>query len=138
MLLALMIHLVVMVDDEDGQNSEGCGRQSEKVEATPSLFGPVANPNTKLLIYGLFQRGRVLAQDGEPESPTSPPTRPRTGARHKSMTIETARRASLEFVCVFGQDGSVLGWLESTCCRTFIATSLGHLVDFDNSKADSQ
>ena len=42
---------------------------------------------------------------GEPESPTSPPTRPRSGARHGSMTIETARRASLEFVCVFGQDG---------------------------------
>ena len=41
---------------------------------------------------------------GEPESPTSPPTRPRSGARHGSMTIETARRASLEFVCVFGQD----------------------------------
>ena len=32
--------------------------------ATPSLFGPVpANPNTKLLIYDLFQRGRVLTQD---------------------------------------------------------------------------
>ena len=42
---------------------------------------------------------------GDPESPTSPPTRPRSGARHGSMTIETARRASLEFVCVFGQDG---------------------------------
>ena len=26
-------------------------------------------------------------------------------ARHGAMTIETARRASLEFVCVFGQDG---------------------------------
>ena len=38
---------------------------------------------------------------GEPESPTSPPTRPRSGARHGSMTIETARRAGLEFVCVF-------------------------------------
>ena len=47
---------------------------------------------------------------GEPESPTSPPTCPRTGARHKSMTIETARRASLEFVCVFGQDGSGAGF----------------------------
>ena len=40
------------------------GRQSENSRATPSLFGPVANPNTKLLIYDLFQRGRVLAQDG--------------------------------------------------------------------------
>ncbi len=71
----------------------------------PTALGPVANTDTKLLIYGLFQKGRVLAQDGERESPTSPPTRPRSGARHRSMTIETARRASLEFVCVFGQDG---------------------------------
>ena len=51
------------------------------------------------LLDGVFP-----ARTGEPESPTSPPTRPRTGARHKSMTIETARRAGLEFVCVFGQD----------------------------------
>ena len=28
-------------------------------------LGPVANIDTKLLIYGLFQKGRVLAQDGE-------------------------------------------------------------------------
>ena len=42
---------------------------------------------------------------GEPESPASPPTRPRSGARHGSMTIETARRASLEFVCILGHDG---------------------------------
>ena len=28
-------------------------------------LGPVANTDTKLLIYGLFQKGRVLAQDGE-------------------------------------------------------------------------
>ena len=27
-------------------------------------LGPVANIDTKLLIYGLFQKGRVLAQDG--------------------------------------------------------------------------
>ena len=27
-------------------------------------LGPVANTDTKLLIYGLFQKGRVLAQDG--------------------------------------------------------------------------
>ena len=30
----------------------------------PSALGPVANTDTKLLIYGLFQKGRVLAQDG--------------------------------------------------------------------------
>ena len=28
------------------------------------LVRPVANTDTKLLIYGLFQKGRVLAQDG--------------------------------------------------------------------------
>ena len=28
------------------------------------MDGPVANTDTKLLIYGLFQKGRVLAQDG--------------------------------------------------------------------------
>ena len=27
-------------------------------------LGPVANTDTKLLIYGLSQKGRVLAQDG--------------------------------------------------------------------------
>ncbi len=27
-------------------------------------LGPVANTDTKLLIYGLFQKGRILAQDG--------------------------------------------------------------------------
>ena len=29
----------------------------------PTALGPVANTDTKLLIYGLFQKGRVLAQD---------------------------------------------------------------------------
>ena len=32
----------------------------------PTALGPVANTDTKLLIYGLFQKGRVLAQDGVP------------------------------------------------------------------------
>ena len=27
-------------------------------------LGPIANIDAKLLIYGLFQKGRVLAQDG--------------------------------------------------------------------------
>ena len=31
----------------------------------PTALGPGANTDTKLLIYGLFQKGRVLAQDGE-------------------------------------------------------------------------
>ena len=29
-----------------------------------TALGPVTNTDTKLLIYGLFQKGRVLAQDG--------------------------------------------------------------------------
>ena len=31
----------------------------------PTALGPVANTDTKLLIYGLFQKGRVLAQDAK-------------------------------------------------------------------------
>ena len=31
----------------------------------PTALGPGANTDTKLLIYGLFQKGRVLAQDVE-------------------------------------------------------------------------
>ena len=34
------------------------------LDTTPTALGPVANTDTKLLIYGLFQKGRVLAQDG--------------------------------------------------------------------------
>ena len=30
----------------------------------PTALGPGANTDTKLLIYGLFQKGPVLAQDG--------------------------------------------------------------------------
>ena len=30
----------------------------------PTALGPGANTDTKLLIYGLLQKGRVLAQDG--------------------------------------------------------------------------
>ena len=35
-----------------------------KTIVKPTALGPVANTDTKLLIYGLFQQGRVLAQDG--------------------------------------------------------------------------
>ena len=35
-----------------------------KTIVQPTALGPVANTDTKLLIYGLFQKGRVLAQDG--------------------------------------------------------------------------
>ena len=36
----------------------------------PTALGPGANTDTKLLIYGLFQKGRVLAQDGVSPSTT--------------------------------------------------------------------
>ena len=39
-----------------------------KTIVKPTALGPVANTDTKLLIYGLFQKGRVLAQDGVQES----------------------------------------------------------------------
>ena len=35
-----------------------------KTIVKPTALGPVANTDTKLLIDGLFQKGRVLAQDG--------------------------------------------------------------------------
>ena len=38
-----------------------------KTIVKPTALGPVANTDTKLLIYGLFQKGRVLAQDGSPD-----------------------------------------------------------------------
>ena len=41
----------------------------------PTALGPVANTDTKLLIYGLFRKGRVLAQDGEPLALELAPTR---------------------------------------------------------------
>ena len=34
-----------------------------KTIVKPTALRPVANADTKLLIYGLFQKGRVLAQD---------------------------------------------------------------------------
>ena len=34
------------------------------VVCSRSALGTAANTDTKLLIYGLFQKGRVLAQDG--------------------------------------------------------------------------
>ena len=35
-----------------------------KTIVKPTALGSVANTDTKLLIYGLFQKDRVLAQDG--------------------------------------------------------------------------
>ena len=60
-----------------------------KTIVEPAALGTVANTDTKLLIYGLFQKGRVLAQDG-----SAPCAR-----------TEVTGRAGLEFVCIFGHDG---------------------------------
>ena len=46
-----------------------------KTIVKPTALGPVANTDTKLLIYGLFQKGRVLAQDGVLQDQVSPETR---------------------------------------------------------------
>ena len=35
-----------------------------KTIVKPTALGPLANTDTKLLIYGLFQKGQVLAQEG--------------------------------------------------------------------------
>ena len=43
-----------------------------KTIVKPTALGPVANTDTKLLIYGLFQKGRVLAQDGNRMRTPSP------------------------------------------------------------------
>ena len=45
-----------------------------KTIVKPTALGPVANTDTKLLIYGLFQKGRVLAQDGDGGAATSLPS----------------------------------------------------------------
>ena len=44
-----------------------------KTIVKPTALGPVANTDTKLLIYGLFQKGRVLAQDGVKKQLARPP-----------------------------------------------------------------
>ena len=47
----------------------------------PTALGPVANTDSKLLIYGLFQKGRVLAQDAQAAS-----------QRERSATSNSAAR----------------------------------------------
>ena len=59
-----------------------------KTIVKPTALGPVANTDTKLLIYGLFQKGRVLAQDGE-----LPHYDPETASCPKTQTnLRSARR----------------------------------------------
>ena len=48
---------------------------------------PVANTDTKLLIYGLFQKGRVLAQDGV-RSSCHDKSRPKGKDFKKTMNLE--------------------------------------------------
>ena len=61
----------------------------------PTALGPGANTDTKLLIYGLFQKGRVLAQDGvEPicrTLPIAPSTYYEQKAREKDPSRLPAR-----------------------------------------------
>ena len=40
------------------------GSTRNSTQNSRSALGTVTNTNSKLLIYGLFQEGRVLAQDG--------------------------------------------------------------------------
>ena len=51
-----------------------------KTIAKPTALGTVANTDTKLLIYGLFQKVRVLAQDGV--APPIPSLRANRGTRN--------------------------------------------------------
>ena len=49
-----------------------------KTIVKPTALSPVANTDTKFLIYGLFQKGRVLAQDGLTSRTVSPFPAPAT------------------------------------------------------------
>ena len=61
----------------------------------PTALGPGANTDTKLLIYGLFQKGRVLAQDGDAPRPRRrKPVRQRKYSNH---AIETAVTLGMVF-----------------------------------------
>ena len=63
----------------------------------PTALGPGANTDTKLLIYGLFQKGRVLAQDGPRVAsltgilpdPISTPPRPTPGSRGAELSSKS-------------------------------------------------
>ena len=65
-------YLILSIIPQDGLAGTALqGRQcrldpepSGQTIVKPTALGPVANTDTKLLIYGLFQMGRVLAQGG--------------------------------------------------------------------------
>ena len=57
-----------------------------KTIVKPTALGPVANTDTKLLIYGLFQKGRVLAQDAVGSTSLHSSNSSRTGSSNSSFT----------------------------------------------------
>ena len=77
LLLLVVDHILLLaVEPSQLERAVGIARGTSSwiLKITPSgqtiakstALGPVANTDTKLLIYGLFQKGRVLAQDGVP------------------------------------------------------------------------
>ena len=66
-----------------------------KTIVKPTALGPVANTDTKLLIYGLFQKGRVLAQDGDAPRPRR--RKPGRQRKYSNHAIETAVTLGMVF-----------------------------------------
>ena len=61
----------------------------------PTALGPVANTDSKLLIYGLFQKGRVLAQDADRLS----------AAVHKEIHPEVFTQRNESLLAHYGVEG---------------------------------
>ena len=58
-----------------------------KAIVKPTALGPVANTDTKLLIYGLFQKGRVLAQDAVPSERKSAVRESKAGTGYFALAM---------------------------------------------------
>ena len=71
-----------MVHHHGSENNTPSGQTTVK----PTALGPVAITDTKLLIYGLFQKGRVLAEDGVASLPSG-----LTLANQRTVRIRFAR-----------------------------------------------
>ena len=91
-----------------------------KTIVKPTAFGPVANTDTKLLIYGLFQKGRVLAQDGTLER--GPCRKPSGGGSDRYSLSQKALRlisecsstgTSFRLSQSGGSSGASDSWLET-------------------------
>ena len=84
-----------------------------KTIVKPTALGPVANTDTKLLIYGLFQKGRVLAQDGIGRWPDWPEREVLTGLNGRDIGIDfvarwtTGERVAIQCTCY--EDRCTLG-----------------------------